>query len=426
MKTKRILVRLARLALVLLFSIAFQLPAQQADANTRPFNERKAKAGKGDGEAQLRLGVEYALGLGVTKDYREATNWLTKALSNGQPNALVFLSEAYAAPGSIRFDQQKALEFARRAVKEGGAYLVLAGFYEEVTSPLHDPKRAFEITRRFSEAGDAWATAELGVKYIEGVGVATNTTEGVRWLRQGITSMGIATKGLNSPAQSLAMNLTAARYANRLGNYYETGNFLPKDGTNALSWYRRAAELGDVESQVQLGYLLSKDGINPMEATKWFRAAAEEGNATAQHNLGSAYLNGIGVKKNPEEAVSWFRKAAEQGHPLSQYNLGAAYLQGFGLAQNRVEAVKWFRSAAGQGNGAAQHALGICYVTGEGVTKNDVQAYYWFNLAAVEGVLDAAARRDDLAKHMARAEIAEAQRLSREFKPGKATQSSSR
>ena len=49
------------------------------------------------------------------------------------------------------------------------------------------------------------------------------------------------------------------------------------------------------------------------EAVKWYRKAADQGNAKAQHNLGVMYYNGMGVAQDYTEAVKWYRKAAEIG-----------------------------------------------------------------------------------------------------------------
>ena len=51
---------------------------------------------------------------------------------------------------------------------------------------------------------------------------------------------------------------------------------------------------------------------NDTEAVRWYRMAAEQGDATAQVNLGLMYANGRGVPQNNTEAVRWFRMAAEQ------------------------------------------------------------------------------------------------------------------
>ena len=63
------------------------------------------------------------------------------------------------------------------------------------------------------------------------------------------------------------------------------------------------------------------------------------------------------------------------------------------------------------------------YVQGQGVPKEYVQAHMWFNLAAARfsggvGHLNiVAAARDNLAEEMTPAQIAEPQRLARDWQP---------
>ena len=54
------------------------------------------------------------------------------------------------------------------------------------------------------------------------------------------------------------------------------------------------------------------------EAVKWYRKAAEQGNAKAQCLLGLMYTLGQGVSRDKSEAVNWFRKAARQGDTNAQ------------------------------------------------------------------------------------------------------------
>ncbi len=53
--------------------MALQLPAQQTDADRNQFQEIKAGAEKGNAEDQLNLGLHYAFGTGVVKDYVEGS-----------------------------------------------------------------------------------------------------------------------------------------------------------------------------------------------------------------------------------------------------------------------------------------------------------------------------------------------------------------
>jgi TPR repeat protein len=136
------------------------------------------------------------------------------------------------------------------------------------------------------------------------------------------------------------------------------------------------------------------------------------------------YAKGRGVPQDYAEARKWWRKAAEQGEAQAQYSLGIMYNQGKGVPQDYVEAVKWYRKAAEQGLANAQYSLGVMYALGQGVPQDFVLAYMWLNLAAsrlpvAEGEEreKAVKIRDLTASKMTPYQIAEAQRLAREWKP---------
>jgi len=201
---------------------------------------------------------------------------------------------------------------------------------------------------------------------------------------------------------------------------YNRGLGVPKDDAQAVAWFRKAAEQGLDFAQNSLGYSyqegtgVAKDDI---QAATWYRKAAEQGNAQAQFNLGFMYVKGVGVPKDDLQAFSWTRKAAEHGHAHAQFNLGTMYDHGEGVTQDNAQAFHWICKAAEQGDLAGQFNLGRRYLKGTGVKQNDVSAYMWFNLSAGQGEKAAAMIRDTLAHSMTAAQITEAQRLTREWKP---------
>ena len=155
-------------------------------------------------------------------------------------------------------------------------------------------------------------------------------------------------------------------------------------------------------------------------ALRLFRPLAEQGGVAAQYNLGIMYANGRGVPQDYGEAVRWWRRAAEQGLAGAQHNLGFMYANGRGVPQNYDEAARWYRRAAEQGHAGAQNNLGAMYSTGDGVLQDYVLAHMWFNLAASRFAPSpdrdsAVTNRDRLAARMTPAQIAEAQRLAREW-----------
>jgi len=107
--------------------------------------------------------------------------------------------------------------------------------------------------------------------------------------------------------------------------------------------------------------------------------------------------------------------------------MGLIYEIGNIVAKDYVEAVRWFRRAAEQGNASspassfsvalAQGELGMLYAGGEGVPKDLVAAYMWLNLSAANGNRASAIFRERVEQSMTSDQIAEAQRLSREWKP---------
>jgi len=80
--------------------------------------------------------------------------------------------------------------------------------------------------------------------------------------------------------------------------------------------------------------------------------------------------------------------------------------------------------SAEQGHDLAQINLGYLYDLGQGVPQDYVLAYKWYNLA-IMGTLTTGERevrekeRDRIASKMTPEQIAEAQKLAREWKPKK-------
>src|SRR6266849_3269112 len=80
-------------------------------------------------------------------------------------------------------------------------------------------------------------------------------------------------------------------------------------------------------------------------------------------------------------------------------------------------AIRLWRPLADKGEVEAQYNLGGMYDNGWGVRQNHVIAHMWFSLAAAMGDRDAARNRDIAAAKLTPAQIAEAQRLIREWEP---------
>jgi TPR repeat protein len=146
-------------------------------------------------------------------------------------------------------------------------------------------------------------------------------------------------------------------------------------------------------------------------ALREWQPLAKQGEADAQVSLGWLYSNGHGVPQDYAQAWNWYRTAARQGNQHAQVNLGTCYALGQGVPQDYLKALGLFQLAADQGNALAQVKLGGMYEEGRGVRHDLVQAYKWYYLVSASGNNAGIQLRKNLAKHMAPAQIAEAQDL---------------
>lgn len=149
-----------------------------------------------------------------------------------------------------------------------------------------------------AESGDPLALFEIGARYTDGRGVATDLSEAANWYKLA------ADKGF-APAQY------------RLANLFEKGTGVTRDVDKALTYYRQAAEAG---------------------------------NASAMHNLAVLHASGATGEPDYATAVDWFKKAADLGVSDSQFNLAILYARGNGAPQDLVQSYKWFAIAAKGGD----------------------------------------------------------------------------
>lgn len=80
-----------------------------------------------------------------------------------------------------------------------------------------------------------------------------------------------------------------------------------------------------------------------------------------------------------------------------------------------IDSLAQYERDAKEGRADALYNLGLAYSTGQGVGVDMIAAHKWFNLAAVRGVEAAKSWRNQVASEMNAKQIAEAQKLAREW-----------
>lgn len=144
-------------------------------------------------------------------------------------------------------------------------------------------------------------------------------------------------------------------------------------------------------------------------------ASTESESPEDKYQLGMRHEKGIAVPQDYLEAARWYRLSAMQGYSEAQYKLCEMSERGQGLPQDYQEALRWCGLAADQGHGGAMFMLGRLYHTAHGVAQDFVRAHMWYNLATAYGYHEGKKWRDRLAEDMSPSQIAEAQKLAREW-----------
>lgn len=112
-------------------------------------------------------------------------------------------------------------------------------------------------------------------------------------------------------------------------------------------------------------------------------------------------------------------QVAEQGDPEAQATIGGAYFYGIGTPRDFAKAARWFQRAVEQGDfpskTKAMAMLSVLYKYGIGVPQDKVLAHMWVNLAVAAGHGEATSLRNELANDMTPDQLAEAERMAREW-----------
>ena len=143
----------------------------------------KRRAQRGDAVSQYNLGIMYANGQGVPKNYREAVRWYRKAALQGHPEAQHNLGGMYASGRGVPKNYREALRWFSKAALRGvpRAQLNLGIMYEFGKGTPRNYRKAVKWYRRAAMQGNVTAQYNLGGMYWQGRGVPKNYVMAYYW-----------------------------------------------------------------------------------------------------------------------------------------------------------------------------------------------------------------------------------------------------
>jgi TPR repeat protein/energy-coupling factor transporter ATP-binding protein EcfA2 len=212
----------------------------QVDIDTRKelFAVMRTGAARGDDRSMAQLGWVYSQGYGVTRDYAKAREWLEKAASLHNADAMTNLGWLYQNGWGVARDYAKARELYETPPADGSADAMsrLGFLYENGLGGVQDYAKARELYERAAAKGSVDAMNSLGLLYENGQGVTQDYVKAREWYEKA------ADKG-----EMYALN--------NIGSLYENGRGVAQDYLKARELYQRAADNGVAIAMRNLGVL---------------------------------------------------------------------------------------------------------------------------------------------------------------------------
>lgn len=379
----------------------------------------KISALNGNSLAQINVAIYY-FEKGTEICNTEGLKWLSIAANLGDNNAVYMLGKAYLEGKIVEQDTIKAIELLHQAIQMNNdeAMLILANCYKEGNGVKKDINKCIELLEQAKECGNVKALENLSEIYsyketpelldyekafeYDCLAAMKNSSTGYLYLYYDYLN-GWGTEQNNQTAFNAlnnAIQLNSAKACRIMAELFETGSEdfnIKQNSEQALFYYKKAAELGDIDSIIKASEYYKK-GIGDTQDFKqsfdYALQAALNNDSHSQYVIGKYYRLGQGVEQNDSEAFNWFKKAGEKGLLVALQELGKCYYYGIGTAQNFELAIDCFNKVVQEslsteyedGFTDSYFLLGSCYERGIVVEKDWAKALAWYGKAASHGM----------------------------------------
>ena len=277
-------------------------------------SQLQAKAQAGDSTAQLTLGKAYEDGNGVPQSETLALKWYRAAAEQGNATAQNDVGLMFRFGRGVEQDKMEAVQWYRKAAKQ------------------ENPNALFN----------------LGTSYYNGDAVGIDDVAAYAWflLAQNFGSQPAADAAKRMKEEAGTLQSEALE---KIGDMYQKGDDLPQSSSQALNWYRKAAENGGAGVQMKLANLLfhsQSAASNYAEVHRLCEKAANLHSSRGAYCLGQLYEHGLGVEHDLPTAAKWFSEAADLGLPAAALRVGEMYWKGEGLKQDKISAYEFIYLAS--------------------------------------------------------------------------------
>ena len=168
--------------LLILFSPLMLTQGKREQFTTEAIQQWREAAMQGDAVAQFNLGVVYGEGKGVAQNLEEAVRWYRQAAEQGYAAAQNNLGTLYLQGQGVPQNIAEAEQWYNKAAKQSymPAYVSL-GDIAMHSQNYGAARRWFQLA---AEQGDAAAAFKLGMLHDQGLGLRTDKSQALAWYKK--------------------------------------------------------------------------------------------------------------------------------------------------------------------------------------------------------------------------------------------------
>lgn len=326
-------------------------------------------AGEDDMEAAQNLGNCYLQGVGVSMDIKEGLRWIAKSAELGNLRACRQLIDVYQAnllvdqdQVEVAFWEEKAAELGDMGAMKKTAFNYYLGhghpqnkgkaihwldLYQSIPGivgggSLYYPGEYEPMAVIEKVAPEDYATLLLQADLLAEPGWSRSNRKEARKIYEKLIAKGsLAAKlrycqmsfddGASSrdarKASGYLKDLYDDNYSNSfdglrsyagksarlLSLYYERGFGVKANASQRMSWLEKAAQLGDLDSQRQLGQLLTEDEKDSAKGIAWYLKAAEGGDRESRIAIARLYLQSSIDSVDKDSIIVWLKNLVNEG-----------------------------------------------------------------------------------------------------------------
>lgn len=266
-------------------------------------------ADKGDVEAQLNLSKFFFDGLGVSKQYQQAFEWILKVAEQEIPMGEFRVGIFYFYGRGVKKDEKKAILWLNKAAAHGisDAHFFLGKIY-------YNQGNFFKAKEHLLKSLE-FKMEVFETRYLLGmIALKTkNYSVAVQYFKE------LADRYLQIPSAEYPPYITEmySQTAYQLAHLYKNGQGVQCNNAFYATYLELAAKYDHLDAQCEIGqYYKNKDD---KAAFNWISLAASGSHPKALCDLGLMYRDGIGTKVDYHSAFQCFLAAGQYQDSKGKY-----------------------------------------------------------------------------------------------------------